>query len=95
MQSITAITASDARARLFPLIQEIVEDETTVHITSKHGTVVLMSEAEYRGIMETLFVMGDPLNAKRISEAMLDLLNGVPFIPVDPKTLKRLDEPRL
>ena len=92
MQSITAITASDARARLFPLIQEIVEEETTVHVTSKHGTIVMMSEAEYRGIMETLHVFRDPVNAIAVSESILEFMRGGKGIQVDPVTLKPIND---
>jgi antitoxin YefM len=92
MQSITAITASDARARLFPLIQEIVDEETTVHVTSKHGTIVMMSEAEYRGIMETLHVFRDPVNAIAVSESILEFMRGGKGIQVDPVTLKPIND---
>ena len=35
-----AITASEARKNLFPLIQRVNDDRTPVEITSKHGDAV-------------------------------------------------------
>ena len=40
-----AITASEARARLFPLIEEVNLNEKPVTITSKGGNAVLISES--------------------------------------------------
>ncbi|HLR95761.1 MAG TPA: type II toxin-antitoxin system Phd/YefM family antitoxin [Jiangellaceae bacterium] len=42
-----AITASEARKSLFPLIKQVNDDRTAVEITSKHGNAVLMSVADY------------------------------------------------
>ena len=40
-----AITASEARSRLFPLIQQVNDDHVPVRINSKGGDAVLMSAA--------------------------------------------------
>jgi prevent-host-death family protein len=42
-----AIPASNARENLFPLIAEVNENSSAVHITSKSGNAVLISESEY------------------------------------------------
>jgi len=49
-----AISASEARARLFPLIEEVNDGNHVVEITSRRGSAVLMSKAEYDAIKETL-----------------------------------------
>ena len=41
-----AITASEARKNLFPLIEQVNEDRTPVEITSKRGDAVLISGDE-------------------------------------------------
>ena len=38
-----AITASDARKRLFPLIKQVSDDREPVEIVSNHGRVYLVS----------------------------------------------------
>jgi antitoxin YefM len=42
-ESIMAISASEARSRLFPLIQQVNDDHVPVRIKSKGGDAVLMS----------------------------------------------------
>ena len=42
-----AITASEARKRLFPLIEQVNEDRAPVEITSRAGDAILMSRADY------------------------------------------------
>ena len=37
-----AMTASEARKNLFPLIEQVNNDRLPVEITSKHGDAVLM-----------------------------------------------------
>ena len=48
-----AISASTAREKLFPLIEQVNQDLKPVLITSKNGNAVLISESEYESIIET------------------------------------------
>lgn len=48
------ITASRARSELFSLLKNTVKGHRQVRITSKEGSVVLMSEADYENLIETL-----------------------------------------
>ena len=41
-----AVTACEARPRLFPLIEQVNADEEPVEIVSKNGTAFLVSEAQ-------------------------------------------------
>ncbi|HEX5565495.1 MAG TPA: type II toxin-antitoxin system prevent-host-death family antitoxin, partial [Streptomyces sp.] len=41
-----SITASEARKNLFPLIEKVNNDRSPVHITSRNGNAVLMSEED-------------------------------------------------
>ena len=65
-----SLTASQARASLFPLIAQVNDDAKPLHITSKSGNAVLIAESEWESILETLFLFTNPTNAKRIVEAM-------------------------
>src|SRR5665213_1224377 len=42
-----AITASEARKNLLPLIAQVNDDREPIEITSKNGDAVLMSRADY------------------------------------------------
>ncbi len=45
-----AITASEARKRLFPLIKQVNDDRTPVEIISNHGRAYLVSADDYESM---------------------------------------------
>ncbi len=61
-----AITATEARRNLFPLIERVNDDRTTVEITSRHGGAVLMSLDDYRALEETAHLLRSPANVRRL-----------------------------
>ena len=65
-----AISASEARSRLFPLIQQVNDDHMPVRISSKGGDVVLMSAADFDSWQETIYLLRSPANARRLMEAV-------------------------
>ena len=64
-----AITASEARRGLFPLIEQVNDDRTAIEITSKRGNAVLMSADEYAAWQETAYLFRSPANARRLLDA--------------------------
>lgn len=64
------ISASDARSRLFPLIQQVNDDHLPVRISSKGGDAVLMSAEDYDSWQETIYLLRSPANARRLMEAV-------------------------
>jgi antitoxin YefM len=66
----TIITASQARQQLFPLIERINEDHAPVHITSRKGNAVLVSERDWDAWQETLYLFSSPANSRRLTEAL-------------------------
>lgn len=56
----SAITATDARKGFFDLIKRVNERHEVMHIRHRQGDAVLMSEAEYEGLMATLELLSDP-----------------------------------
>ena len=65
-----AITASDARARLFRLIQQVIDDHAPLRISSKAGDAVLMSAADFDAWQETIYLLRSAANARRLMEAV-------------------------
>ena len=65
-----AISASEARSRLFPLIQQVNDDHLPVRISSKCGDAVLMSAADFDSWQETIYLLRSPANARRLMEAV-------------------------
>lgn len=71
-----AITASDARKNLFPLIEEVNNDRTAVEINSRNGSAVLMSRDEYEALEETAYLLRSPANARRLLESLAQAQQG-------------------
>jgi len=71
-----AINASEARARLFPLIEEVNANEKPVHITSKAGNAVLISESEYESILETAYLLSSPANREHLFASLQQAESG-------------------
>ena len=71
-----SVTASEARQRLFPLIEEVNADQIAVEIVSKKGTAYLVSADEYRSLKETVYLLQSPRNAQRLRESIADVAAG-------------------
>ena len=70
------VTASEARQRLFPLIQAVNDDRTAIRISSRRGKAVLLSEDDYDSLQETAYLLRSPANPRRIAEADAALRRG-------------------
>jgi antitoxin YefM len=71
-----SVTASEARQRLFPLIEEVNDDQVAVEIVSKKGTAFLVSADEYRSLKETVYLLQSPKNAERLRESLAEVRDG-------------------
>lgn len=71
-----AVTASEARKNLFPLIEQVNDDRSPVEITSRRGDAVLLSRADYDALTETASLLRVPANAKRLIESLQQALAG-------------------
>lgn len=71
-----SMTASEARKALFPLIEKVNDDHVPVEITSKRGSAVLMSLADYQALEETAYLLRVPANARRLLESLAQAHTG-------------------
>lgn len=71
-----AVTASEARKRLFPLIEQVNEDRVPVEITSRRGDAVLVAKADYDALVETAYLLRVPANARRLLESLEQARRG-------------------
>lgn len=46
---------------LFTMLEKIICDNETIHITTEHGNAVVLSEADFRSIMETILLSSNPI----------------------------------
>lgn len=70
----TTLTASEARANLYRLIDQTAESHEPVYISGKRRGAVLISEEDWKAIQETLFLLSVPGMRESIKEGMAELL---------------------
>ena len=56
----TVLNASEARDRLYRLIDDVARSHEPVHIAGKRTSAVLLSEEDWRSIQETLHLLSIP-----------------------------------
>ncbi len=66
----TTITATEARANLYRLMDAAAESHEPVLITGKRTRAVLVPEEDWRAIQETLFLLAVPGMRESIREGM-------------------------
>jgi prevent-host-death family protein len=54
------LTVTDARKRLYSLLDEVAESHEPVQIAGKRHSAVLVSEEDWRAIQETLYLISIP-----------------------------------
>ena len=54
------LTATEARSKFYRLIDEAASSHEPIVITGKRGNAVLISEADWRSIQETLYLLNIP-----------------------------------
>ena len=64
-------TASEAQANLYKLLDEVADRHEPIIITGKRSNAVLISEAEWRAISETFYL----LNTRGMRESIIEGLN--------------------
>ncbi len=70
----TVLTASEARASLYRLIDQAAESHEPIIISGKRTNAVLISEEDWRSIEETLHLLAIPGMRESIKESMAEPL---------------------
>jgi antitoxin YefM len=71
-----SVSASEARRRLFPLIEQVNEDHAPVEINSKHGDAVLVSREDWDSLQETAYLFRSPANARLLMQSLAEAERG-------------------
>lgn len=66
----TTVSATEARSKLYKLLDEARETSEPILITGKRGNGVLVSEDDWRSIQETLYLLSIPGMRESIREGM-------------------------
>ena len=71
-----ALSAAEARRRLYPLIEQVNDDDEAVEIVSPKGHAFLVPEQQWRSLMETAHLLRSPANAKVLLESIEQARTG-------------------
>jgi len=67
---VTSITATEARKRLYKLLDDVAESHEPIEITGRRANAVLVSEDDWRSVQETLHLLSIPGMRESIVEGM-------------------------
>lgn len=71
----TTLTASEARANLYRLMDQTAESHQPIHIAGKRTSAVLVSAEDWQAIQETLCLLAVPGMRDSIKEGMAEPLS--------------------
>ena len=66
----TNVSITSLRKNLFGYISQAVEFNEVINVNTKNGNAVIMSEDDYNGLMETLYLSSNPTVKKEILDGM-------------------------
>ena len=66
----TTFKVTDARAKLYRLIDEVARSHEPIYITGRRANAVLLSEDDWRSIQETLHLLSIPGMRKSIRDGL-------------------------
>jgi antitoxin YefM len=56
----TILTVTEARKKLYNLVDQTLDSHEPIHIAGKRGAAVLLSEDDWSSIQETLYLLAIP-----------------------------------
>ncbi|MDU5215721.1 MAG: type II toxin-antitoxin system Phd/YefM family antitoxin [Finegoldia magna] len=63
-------TAENFRDNLSEMIDELIKLNEQLKVTTETGNVIVLSESDYKGIMETLRIYSNPQEKEKIIEGL-------------------------
>lgn len=66
----TNTNATNLRKNLFDYLNSAIEFNDIINVNTKKGNAVILSEQEYNGIMETLYLCSIPEMKERLSDGL-------------------------
>jgi prevent-host-death family protein len=68
--AVTSISATEARKRLYSLLDDVAASHEPIEITGRRSNAVLVSEDDWRAVQETLHLLSIPGMRESILEGM-------------------------
>ncbi|MCL2882500.1 MAG: type II toxin-antitoxin system Phd/YefM family antitoxin [Coriobacteriia bacterium] len=66
----TTVNATALRNNLFDYLALAVTSGDTINVTTKNGNAIILSEEEYQGLQETLYLLSIPGMKDRLAEGL-------------------------
>ena len=79
--SVTNTNATNFRKNLFDFLNQAVEYNDVINVTTKNGNAVVLSESDYNSLLETVYLMSHPATRDTILEGMKEPLEDC--VPLD------------
>ena len=71
------MTYTESRARYAEVLDQVVNDREEIVITRQgHESVVIIALDEYESLMETVYLMQSPANARHLRDSIAQLRHG-------------------
>jgi len=68
VKNMPTTNATELRKKLFETIGNVIEYNEPVTVNTKKGNAVIISEADYNSMMETIYIMSQPKLVKNIKD---------------------------
>ena len=65
----TNTNATNLRKNLFSYLDSTIEYNDIINVNTKKGNVIIISESEYNGLLETLYLLSDPTMKEKLEAA--------------------------
>ncbi|HKI49617.1 MAG TPA: type II toxin-antitoxin system Phd/YefM family antitoxin [Desulfobacteria bacterium] len=65
-----SLTATEARKKLYTLVDDVAESHDPIQIVGKRNSAVLVSEEDWRAIQETLYLTSIPKMRESIHKGL-------------------------
>ena len=66
----STLTATEARKRLYTLVDDVAESHDPIQIVGKRNSAILVSEEDWRAIQETLYLSSIPKMRESIRKGL-------------------------
>lgn len=77
----TSLPVTQARSKLHQLLDEVADSHEPIQITGERSNAVLVSEADWRSIQETLYLISIPGMRDSIRKSMAEPLGKASTMP--------------
>ena len=64
------VNISNFRKDLFAYVNQAIEFGEPINVSAKNGNVVVLSQEEYNGLMETMYLLSNPTNREKLIESI-------------------------